>query len=1005
MGTQVQPKSYFPVFNPIRDLNEEMNCNRSLTYEDRAFNGKIYDNAKLTVVNDKDTLKRTMLEHEAVFRKQVYELHRLYQVQKKLMDELKKKQLYKFSLPLGASQSRHSDNRPLNFLKQENLLHSSSQTENGGSLEHDVLLNSKSKKIPRKVFDLHLPADAYIESEDAEEAEKQIVAESSFRSLDPLNMIYDAEPENSIKLTLGNSGNRIPIQGSRRPSIHPQKDLSVHNLADLNKPIENLCGEDQEFSKSSYSCGMKTYSKENEGQFNLKPSTNFVHKDFFIPMHREELSSSNFLEVDKEEGQKWPCLDKGAGQSRHNVNSLSSGFSCGKSPLSCKSIQIQLNKAHEVSLDNEDRDKAIHSVENSWTNFHLVNSGHSRVPAPQMTHSFSVVSQSSISGTVSPPVSSWRNPQNKISHIPIAVQALPCFNESTESKSTSANISHAGDSSGKLQLDGDVRSQTKFGNKSSYKNGHEHGSLSDSNSSVHLKFHPFTLAKPDINNRVDNSVYENSECHEHQKYSRNSHCTNIKFPDDVNLNQIIQTGHLNGLETQSNTLGKHADSSKDILMFRTNPAESTCIEEMRFSRSSHSISSCEKVVSGFVREEDYRKSYSLQSLLHSRSSSEVKEEKLQKNGTFDSLNNGVMGLTFLDKNSQSVNCLPSCQEQSLSDGMFARRNGRGTGARSDCLHFQTDMNVNAGKEKVSPPLPVPSVAPKPTCQIDLEAPTVALEEDHIYSEGEIIGMKYDEKTVQMYSTKKDGLRETELSLDTTLQAAAETIVSLSSYSFSSLFEINTQHVTTTSSSSLRWFAEFVTCNADYGGVQNTDDNGIKPSDNDGLDLFESMTLKLEEVKVDEYMCKPSGQENQNDQDIGSAALLLTKPRRVQARKRRQRRDFQKDILPGLASLSRHEVTEDLQILGGLTRSLGKSSQIVSARRAAGRNGFNCQPRGRRRPRTLAISVSEIHINTMPTLPSPADTETKGRNIMAWGRTTRRCRRQRLPLDHISAPQC
>ena len=76
MGTKVQYKSYLPGYHPMRDLNENVSSSWSRCYEDTMLSGHIYSNFMLRPVNeyseyDKEMLKRTMLEHEATFRKQV----------------------------------------------------------------------------------------------------------------------------------------------------------------------------------------------------------------------------------------------------------------------------------------------------------------------------------------------------------------------------------------------------------------------------------------------------------------------------------------------------------------------------------------------------------------------------------------------------------------------------------------------------------------------------------------------------------------------------------------------------------------------------------------------------------------------------------------------------------------------------------------------------------------------------------------------------------------------
>ncbi|KAL0420958.1 UNVERIFIED_CONTAM: hypothetical protein Slati_3118700 [Sesamum latifolium] len=98
-----------------------------------------------------------------------------------------------------------------------------------------------------------------------------------------------------------------------------------------------------------------------------------------------------------------------------------------------------------------------------------------------------------------------------------------------------------------------------------------------------------------------------------------------------------------------------------------------------------------------------------------------------------------------------------------------------------------------------------------------------------------------------------------------------------------------------------------------------------------------MTLQLQETKEEDYMPTPFVPEVQKVEDTG-ANTLPTRSRRGQSRRGRQRRDFQRDILPGLASLSRHEVTEDLQTFGGLMRATGHHWTSGLTRRNGSRNG-------------------------------------------------------------------
>lgn len=79
-GTEVQLKSCMPGYYSMRDLNEDPNgCNNwPLHYRERHLpNGQIYNcslagaTADSCFDYDKDAVKQKILEHEAIFKKQV----------------------------------------------------------------------------------------------------------------------------------------------------------------------------------------------------------------------------------------------------------------------------------------------------------------------------------------------------------------------------------------------------------------------------------------------------------------------------------------------------------------------------------------------------------------------------------------------------------------------------------------------------------------------------------------------------------------------------------------------------------------------------------------------------------------------------------------------------------------------------------------------------------------------------------------------------------------------
>ncbi|CAM0876709.1 unnamed protein product [Alopecurus aequalis] len=134
-------------------------------------------------------------------------------------------------------------------------------------------------------------------------------------------------------------------------------------------------------------------------------------------------------------------------------------------------------------------------------------------------------------------------------------------------------------------------------------------------------------------------------------------------------------------------------------------------------------------------------------------------------------------------------------------------------------------------------------------------------------------------------------------------------------------------------SMLQWFAELAVSGMDDHARQVEVQGCIgNSSDDDDLDSFESLTPKLEETKTVGLCSRPLAPAITNDEQTVSAVNLLTKPKRGKQTKRRQKRDFQKDILPSISSLRRPEIIEDIQLLEGLVQTSGGSWESSFTRR-------------------------------------------------------------------------
>lgn len=283
--------------------------------------------------------------------------------------------------------------------------------------------------------------------------------------------------------------------------------------------------------------------------------------------------------------------------------------------------------------------------------------------------------------------------------------------------------------------------------------------------------------------------------------------------------------------------------------------------------------------------------------------------------------------------------------------------------------------------------------------VDLEAPP--MEDMLLVEEEPLAADKFTTSSHEIHSK----LIDTESAL---VQSAAEAIVTLSSdlrekvdLSCSGLPDMTCSASICDKASdslnnlfsSLSWFAELVSNQAsDNESNLAKSKVGInREQSGEDSDYFAEMTLRLSEADVSEY-CNISLEIEGNKEEAGLTSLLA-RPRKGNSRRGRQKRDFQKDILPGLVTLSRHEVTEDLQTLGGLMREAGSSCQMGRNTR----NGSNGKTRGRRRSRGSS-SVNE----PLPQQPSIGEVELEGMGLQGWGKTTRRGRRQRYPTLNVTS---
>ncbi|CAH8390170.1 unnamed protein product [Eruca vesicaria subsp. sativa] len=290
-----------------------------------------------------------------------------------------------------------------------------------------------------------------------------------------------------------------------------------------------------------------------------------------------------------------------------------------------------------------------------------------------------------------------------------------------------------------------------------------------------------------------------------------------------------------------------------------------------------------------------------------------------------------------------------------------------------------DLNSCASEDDENSSMhPSLRVKTKGNSWIDLEAPP-ALESEE---EGGGSQEKSEEETWGFMKGQDAN------SLDELIKEAAQAIVAISlSDHQRHPDDAASSSADTASKSPLSWFADFITSWGDElerkvdGSPEATDFEGYREEYTSGeIDYFEAMTLNLRPTKEEDYMPEPLVPKNLILEGTGVNRL-----RRGQARRGRPKRDFQRDTLPGLSSLSRQEVTEDMQLFGGLmkTKEHTWSSGVASRRNS-------------KRKRTVT-NISQTQV-----CPSTAQHENvsvaglEESKLTGWGKATRRPRRQRCP---------
>nr|GLL34164.1 uncharacterized protein LOC109166260 [Ipomoea trifida] len=1061
MGTQVHEKGVLPGYYSMRDLNEDStSSNWPLFYGDRAVANGQYCNGftSRSVVDacsgyNKDAVKQKMLEHEAIFKNQVSELHRLYRIQRDMMEEVKKKEVNKNRMSLEPSSSSsilgsqvpyedaqkwhvtgfpltnsgyarpctsstEMGNSLLSCTQGSDVQSARVQLQNGCSSKNCEAFEARPSKVRKKLFDLQFSADQYIDTEEGKQLQDS--KESIFPSY-PASGNFTIARESSMKSFLG--GGEKP-DSQKDASMSHLRLRSVNGLADLNEPPQL---EEATIPPPVDFLGHCASYKEPETRnVTAKPNPGFLAPPEMMWNTNHGTSngppSSPFMESKGKE-RDWLSYKYEAGHTKSSVGRLPQCLEQNKLLTPFHPVEARLGKAHQ--------NPGIHQAHNTRDDLWRAragcgletldksreNSNCSRLEpgaTSLLPHPHHLGNSSEISNSWSCSVSNCGGrPTSSLTQKLTSFHTSASLNSSTDVSRNSHPYSHSHETIGdKWHANGSsIVNPGGLGSELPVQNGFYHGSSSGLREPT-VRFPSVFFNTPNDNKGYN--VLSGCSTNHQGKFLVGSNLTGSKSAKDFDLNvaddvttkqdeefvddkrkledSVAKFPWLKSKPVQKNE-GKVPNSDSEFIRSSSTPFckgdMSKNLNEILIQNAASTLSDIgAKEVSGT---QNVRKILGVP--IENRCASK-NESPVSNSATIPSLPEGenirndkkniVIDINVAFDASIAESEDQAARELHAADSM----DSKATGIRN---HFDLNSCITEDEDPLGPCVVSNNVKARTVLEIDLEAPVVLDNEgDNVPEEDE---HKQHEASLQLPKHK------VEQAQDEVARIAAESIVAISSVVDGTRLDPSEDPLT----ESLRWFVNAVS--SGINGVEGKSSKEIvskngAPNDNSSseeIDYFEAMTLQLTETKEEDYMPKPFVPEFQNVED-SAVTSVSNRTRKGPGRRGRQRRDFQRDILPGLTSLSRHEVTEDLQTFGGLMRATGHPWTSGLTRRNGTRNGGG---RGRRRRAAAIIDSEPALVSTPPTTSlmhqhNTIESSLEDRSLTGWGKTTRRPRRQRCP---------
>ncbi|KAF8103853.1 hypothetical protein N665_0183s0030 [Sinapis alba] len=817
------------------------------------------------MIYERDFMKHTMLEHDAVFKNQVHELHRLYRVQRNLVDEVKGK---------TSNEDYSSDNARKRHFPAGYGEGSSSQASNGR-------LQNR-----RKMIDLELPADEFLDMDDETGGDTdEITTRLPYKR-------PRSGREDGCSRQSNSSGSCLDVKNS-------------NGLADLNEPLK---WQDSE--------PVAALSRD---------------RDMFSHYGRNNAEvQGQWLEKNTSQSGR---MVLGAGHDRSTQRDLH---------LPSHSVQVRSNSAVQPqSYLTTDHSNVIFSRERAYRELE-VRSKNPQVSYDSYVKSYVASNAPRIHNDYRPDFvrpwshwsSSWENPRSTSHQRSYPVQTNPYVNFVARAST-----------------------DTSFELRNPVSNGVYHGFSSGSKEAA-VSF-PSGGYKPNapLGEVVKHQSFENFQGTKKQECSAGlpwlkpkpafkSERSNGLFDLNASTDQFMDgtdTGDgRNGVSPQKG-LRSSASCSSNASMGRI---------EMINPQSSRKNIGCPIFEKSSICKVEYAP-------LISHSADQHKDVNHLVKRDFD-INLPCDAPVSVDQRGAKAFCAEK------EEGNKAANTRHYIDLNSCATEDDEDSGLHSGLR----------VKTKGAILIDLEAPP-ALESEE---EGGGSQEKSNEETWRLMEGQDDN------SLDELIKEAAQAIVAISLSDHQRHPDDAASSSTDAASKSpLSWFADVITSCGDElerkvdGSPEATDFEGYREEYSSGeIDYFEAMTLNLHPTKEEDYMPEPLVPKNLILEGTG-----LNRLRRGQARRGRPKRDFQRDTLPGLSSLSRQEVTEDIQLFGGLMKSREHTwSSGVASRRNSKR-------------KRMVTNISQAQVCPQPESVSVVGLEDESK-LTGWGKATRRPRRQRCP---------